>query len=137
MKRRIPTNRQLQYFVAVVDTLNFRRAAEMLEVSQPTLSQQVVALEEAFGVQLFERTRAGTKLTVAARELLPGARRALEEVQGLCNQAESLSRGPAGTYRLGVTPTLGPYLLPHILPAIHKRYAALKLYGLEEALLNL
>jgi len=133
----MPTNRQLEYFVTVVDTLNFRRAAEMLEVSQPTLSQQIVALEEAFGVQLFERTRAGTKLTVAARELLPGARRVLEEVHGLCNQAESLSRGPAGTYSLGVTPTLGPYLLPHVLPAIHKHYAALKLYVREDAPRNL
>ena len=137
MKKRMPTHRQLQYFIAVVDTLNFRRAAEMLEVSQPTLSQQIVALEEAFGVQLFERTRAGTTPTVGARELLPGARRVLEEVQGLSNQAESLSRGPAGTYRLGVTPTLGPYLLPHVLPAIHKRYAALKLYVREDVPRNL
>ncbi len=52
----------------------------------------------------------------------------LEEVRGLVDQAESASRGPAGTYRLGVTPTLGPYFLPHVLPAIHERYAALRLY---------
>ncbi len=80
------------------------------------------------GVQLFERSRAGTVLTPMGRELLPGARRVLEEVRGLVDHAESAARGPSGTYRLGVTPTLGPYLLPHVLPAIHQRYAALRLY---------
>jgi LysR family hydrogen peroxide-inducible transcriptional activator len=137
MKRRIPTIRQIQYFMAVVDSLNFRSAAEAMKVSQPTLSHQIVALEEAFGLQLFERSRAGTRLTAAGREILPGARRLIEELRGLTDHAESLSRGPAGTYRLGVTPTLGPYLLPHVLPAIHKRYAALKLYVREDAPRNL
>jgi LysR family hydrogen peroxide-inducible transcriptional activator len=132
-----PTIRQIQYFVAVADVLSFRRAADGLGVSQPTLSHQIVALEESFGVQLFERSRAGTTLTPVARELLAGSRRVLEELQGLCDKAESLSRGPAGTYRLGVTPTLGPYLLPHILPPIHRRYAALKLYVREDAPRNL
>jgi LysR family hydrogen peroxide-inducible transcriptional activator len=133
MDRVLPTVRQIEYFVAIAEALNFRKAADGLRVSQPTLSHQIAALEEAFGVQLFERSRAGTTLTPAARELLPGSRRVLEELRGLCNQAESLSRGPAGTYRLGVTPTLGPYLLPNILPAIHQRYAALKLYVREDA----
>jgi LysR family hydrogen peroxide-inducible transcriptional activator len=95
MKQRVPTLRQVQYFVAVVDLLNFRSAAEAMRVSQPTLSHQIVALEEAFGLQLFERSRAGTKLTAAGRELLPGARRLIEELQGLTDQAESLARGPA------------------------------------------
>jgi LysR family hydrogen peroxide-inducible transcriptional activator len=137
VKRRSPTIRQLQYFIAVADTLNFRSAAEALEVSQPTLSHQIVALEEAFGVQLFERSRAGTIITTAARELLPNSRQVIEELRGLLDQSDSLSRGPAGVYRLGVTPTLGPYLLPHVLPAIHKRYAALKLYVREDAPRNL
>jgi LysR family hydrogen peroxide-inducible transcriptional activator len=132
-----PTIRQVQYFVAVADGLSFRRAADKLGVSQPTLSHQILALEESFGIQLFERSRAGTTLTVGARELLPGSRRLLEELRGLCDRAESLSHGPAGTYRLGVTPTLGPYLLPHILPPIHQRYAALKLYVREDAPRNL
>jgi LysR family hydrogen peroxide-inducible transcriptional activator len=123
-----PTIRQIRYFLAVADASSFRRAALRMRVSQPTVTQQVLALEEAFGVQLFERSRAGTTLSPAARELLPGARRVLEEFQGLCDQAESLLRGPSGTYRLGVTPTLGPYLLPHILPDIHRQYSAIKLY---------
>jgi LysR family hydrogen peroxide-inducible transcriptional activator len=137
MRLRRPTIRQLESFVAVADSASFRRAADVLKVSQPTLSHQVVALEEAFGLQLFERSRAGTMLTPVARELVPNARRVLEELKGMCDQAESLSRGPAGTYRLGVTPTLGPYLLPQVLPAIHKRYTALKLYVREDAPRNL
>ena len=102
-------------------------------MSQPTLTNQIMALEHALGLQLFERSRAGTMPTATTRELLPGARRVLEEYRGLIDRAETLSRGPAGTYRLGVTPTLGPYLLPHILPTIHRRYAALKLYVREDA----
>jgi LysR family hydrogen peroxide-inducible transcriptional activator len=127
-----PTIRQVRTFLAVAEASSFRGAAERLRVSQPTVTQQILALEEAFGVQLFERSRAGTTLSPAARELLPSARRALEEFRGLCDHVESLSRGPSGTYRLGVTPTLGPYLLPHILPEIHRRYAALKLYVRED-----
>ena len=132
MERPRPSIRQVQYFVAVADASSFRGAALRLQVSQPTLTQQILALEEAFGLQLFERSRAGTTLTPAARELLPNARRVLEEFQGLRDRSESLSRGPVGTYRLGVTPTLGPYLLPHILPAIHRHYAELKLYVRED-----
>lgn len=133
MDRPKPTLRQVQSFVAVADASSYRGAAERLGVSQPTLTNQVLALERAIGLQLFERSRAGTHQTAAARELLPDARRVIEELQGLCDHADSLSRGPAGTHRLGVTPTLGPYLLPHILPAIHRRYAALKLYVREDA----
>ena len=133
MDRPRPSIRQIEYFVAIVEATSFRRAAQRLRVSQPTLTNQILALEEALGLQLFERSRAGTVLTAVGGELLPNARRLLEEFQGLIDRAESVSRGPAGTYRLGVTPTLGPYLLPHILPALHQRYSALRLYVREDA----
>jgi LysR family hydrogen peroxide-inducible transcriptional activator len=123
-----PTLRQLEYFVAVAEASSFRGAAARLRVSQPTLTNQILALEHALGLALFERSRAGTLQTAASRELLPTARRVIEESQGLVDQAQALSRGPAGTYRLGVTPTLGPYLLPYILPTIHRHYTELKLY---------
>jgi LysR family hydrogen peroxide-inducible transcriptional activator len=137
MDRQWPTLRQVQSFLAVAETSSFRGAAARMRVSQPTVTHQILALEQRFGLQLFERSRGGTNLTSAARELLPVARRALEQMQGLSDRAESLARGPAGTYRLGVTPTLGPYLLPHVLPPIHRRYAALKLYVREDAPRNL
>jgi LysR family hydrogen peroxide-inducible transcriptional activator len=122
------TIRQIRYFTAVAEHGSFRRAADYLDVTQPTLTAQIAALEEALETQLFERSRSGTWPSVAGRELLPDARRVVEELHGFCDHADSLAGGTAGTYRLGVTPTLGPYILPHILPGIHAQYAGLKLY---------
>jgi LysR family hydrogen peroxide-inducible transcriptional activator len=133
MDRPRPSVRQVEYFVTIAETESFNGAARRLDVSQPTMTNQIIALEDALGVQLFERSRAGTVLTPVGRELLPNAHRFLEEYQGFIDRAESVSRGPSGTYRLGVTPTLGPYLLPHILPSLHNRYSALKLSIREDA----
>ena len=120
--------RQLQYFAAVAEYGSFRQAAFRLEITQPTLSHQVATMERALKVQLFERTRKGINTTPQGRELLLSARRVLEEAQGFTTQAALLSGGGIGTYRLGVTPTLGPYLLPHILNPIHNNHVDLKLY---------
>ena len=120
--------KQLQYFAAVAEFGSFRQAAFRLEITQPTLSNQVAIMEKALKVQLFERTRKGINTTPQGRELLLSARRVLEEAQGFTTQAALLSGGGIGTYRLGVTPTLGPYLLPHILKPIHDTHADLKLY---------
>lgn len=125
--------RQLRYFAAVAEYGSFRQAAFKLNITQPTLSNQISVLEELLGLQLFERSRSGTSTTVEGRELLISARRVIEEAQGFSTQASSLAGGGIGTYRLGVTPTLGPYLLPHILSPIHSRYKDLKLYVREEA----
>ena len=131
--QRAPSVRQLQYFITAAETRNFHRAAARLRVSQPTLTSQIATLERALDVSLFERSRAGSSLTPAGRELLPGARRVVEELQGLLDRARTISTGPAGTYRLGVTPTLGPYLLPLVLPEIHSEFDALKFYVREGA----
>ncbi len=131
------TLRQIQYFAAVAEHGSFRRAAERLDVTQPTLTAQIASLEKALDTQLFERSRTGTLPSSAGRELLPNARRVLEEVRGFADQAAALSTGIEGTYRLGVTPTLGPYLLPNILPAIHAEYTGLKLYVREGAPVDL
>lgn len=125
--------RQIRYFAAVAEYGSFRQAAFKLNITQPTLSNQISVLEELLGLQLFERSRSGTTTTVEGRELLISARRVIEEAQGFSTQAGSLSGGGIGTYRLGVTPTLGPYLLPHILSPIHSHYKDLKLYVREEA----
>ena len=79
MNRPRPSIRQVEYFVAIAETSSFRGAAQRLYVSQPTLTTQIVALEEALGLQLFERSRSGTVLTAIGRELLPNARRVLED----------------------------------------------------------
>lgn len=127
------TLRQIEYFAAVADHGSFRRAADRLDVSQPTLTSQIAALERDLGTVLFERSRSGSPLSAAGRELLTNARRIIEETRGFCDRAASLVSGVAGTYRLGVTPTLGPYLLPTILPEIHAEYHGLKLYVREAA----
>mgnify|MGYP001219479550 FL=1 len=125
--------KQLQYFAAVAEYGSFRQAAFRLGITQPTLSNQIAIMEKALKVQLFERTRKGINITPQGRELLLSARRVLEEAQGFISQASLLSGGGIGTYRLGVTPTLGPYLLPHILNPIHNKYTDLKLYVRENA----
>jgi LysR family hydrogen peroxide-inducible transcriptional activator len=129
----IPNLRQIEAFLELAEVPNFRRAAARLDISQPTLSSRIAGLEKALARRLFERSQSGTLLTAAGRELLPDARRVLEASRGLVARARSLGEGLAGTYRLGVTPTLGPYLLPHVLPDLHRRYAGLKLFVREDA----
>tara|TARA_Y100000766_G_scaffold285403_1_gene308600 strand:- start:5422 stop:6408 length:987 start_codon:yes stop_codon:yes gene_type:complete len=125
--------KQLQYFAAVAEYGSFRQAAFRLGITQPTLSNQIAIMEKALKVHLFERTRKGINVTPQGRELLLSARRVLEEAQGFISQSAILSGGGIGTFRLGVTPTLGPYLLPHILTPIHNKYSDLKLYVRENA----
>ena len=120
------TFKQIRYFQAIAEAGSFRRAADRLGVKQPTLTVQIAALEAALATTLFERHRSGVVLTPAARELLPRARRIAEEMKGFTDQALGVSG--QSTYRLGVTPTLGPYLLPRVLPAVHQHFEDLRLY---------
>ena len=120
------TFKQVRYFQAIAEAGSFRRAAERLGVTQPTLTVQIAALEETLSASLFERQRNGVVLTPVARDLLPRARRIAEEMKEFAEQAEGVSG--QSTYRLGVTPTLGPYILPRVLPSIHQRFEDLRLY---------
>lgn len=128
MSSRLPTIRQLEYFITIAKSSNFRRAAEKLKVSQPTLTMQIAAMEELMGVQLFDRSRAGTLLAPAGRDLLPLARDILERYELLGESADNRKDSLAGTFRMGVSPTIGPNLLPKILPQLHSQYPALKLH---------
>jgi LysR family transcriptional regulator, hydrogen peroxide-inducible genes activator len=128
MNTKLPTIRQLEYFITVAKSSNFRRAAEKLKVSQPTLTMQIAAMEELMGVQLFDRSRAGTLLAPAGRDLLPLARDILERYELLGEAADTRKQSLAGTFRMGVSPTIGPNLLPRILPRLHAEYPALKLH---------
>jgi len=133
MPRNKPTLKQLEYFVGISETRSYRRAAERLGVSQPTLTTQMTVLEESLGIKLFERSRSGIEMTPLGRDLLINARRVLEEVRALTDAADSASRGPAGTHRMGVPPTVGPYFLPTVVPELHRRYFALQFYVRENA----
>lgn len=124
----MPTLRQLEYLVAVADLRHFGRAAISCHVSQPTLSQQLRTLEERLGVELVERRLAGAELTPIGREIADRARRLLVEVKDIRDLARRAAEGAAGTIRFGVTPTLGPYLMPPIVAALHRERPDLKLY---------
>ena len=109
------TLRQLGYLVAVADYRHFRRAADAVHVSQPTLSQQLRVLEARLGVTLIERNESPVQLTPVGRDVAARARKVLLDVKDLEDMARRSRSGPAGTIRLGVTPTLGPYLMPAIV----------------------
>ena len=124
----MPSLRQLEYLVAVADTKHFGRAAQGCNVSQPTLSQQLRALENRLGVVLIERRLSGAELTPIGREIAQRARRVLVDVKDIRGLARRAGEGGAGTIRFGVTPTLGPYLMPEIVAALHREQPDLRLY---------
>jgi len=128
MAAKLPTLKQLQYFICIADSKSFRKAAEELGVSQPTLSSQIYLLEQCLQITLLERSRKGTFVTPSGHELLNNARQVMEQMKGLVDQASMMNLGPGGTFRIGVSPTVGPYLLPYILPDLHQEYSTLKLY---------
>ena len=119
--------RQLRYLVALNETRHFRKAAERAGVSQPSLSQQIVKLESALGLELVERGRRGAVLTPAGREVVTHARKVLDEVDALGEMVRQVRTGGAGTIRLGTSPTLGPYVMPYVMRRLHKDNPELKL----------
>ena len=124
--------RDLHYFIALADRQHFGRAAAACFVSQPTLSTQIRKLEEELGVALFERTPRKVMLTAAGREMVERARRIVGEVEQMKEAARRSQDPEAGTVRLGIFPTLGPYLLPHVVPHIRTRFPRLELLLVEE-----
>jgi LysR family hydrogen peroxide-inducible transcriptional activator len=132
MKAPLFTLRQLQYLLAVSETLHFRRAAERCQVSQPSLSAQIAELENALGVALFERNQRRVLLTEAGAALVERARRVLLEAADLSETAWRFTDPFTGTLRVGVIPTLAPYLLPRLAPALREAYPKLSLYWVED-----
>lgn len=126
--RRAPhpvTLRQLQYVVAVADRRSFRKAAEDCRVSQPSLSAQIAQAEGALGVRLFERDRRRVLPTAAGAELVERARSLLVGADDLVAAARRLAEPFSGTLRLGVIPTVAPYLLPELAPVLRARFPKL------------
>lgn len=125
---RLPSIRQLRYFIAVAETRHFRRAADALGISQPSLSQQIGNLETLLGTALVERGRGPVTLTPAGREVLVLARRAVDEAQAILDTTAAMRGGLTGTIRLGSSPSLGPYLLPRVVDHLHRTFPDLRLY---------
>ena len=123
----MPTLQQMRYLTAVADTLHFRRAAEAVNVTQPTLSAQLKELERRLGVQLVERSRAKVILTPIGQDIAARARRVLREVDEIRDLARR-TQPLASTVRTGVVLSLGSYLLPLIVPDLHESHPDLRLY---------
>ena len=124
--------RDLHYLVTLAETRHFGRAAEACHVSQPTLSAQLKKLEEQLGVALFERSNKKVEITPTGAAILEHARLALEQADTIVKLARHARDPLAGPLRLGVIPTLGPYLLPLILAPLARRYPQLSLILTEE-----
>jgi LysR family hydrogen peroxide-inducible transcriptional activator len=122
------TTRQLRYFAALADVGSFTRAAERVGVSQPSLSQQITQLEAIIGGRLFERGGGPTILTPLGREALARARRILVELDDLELVRSATEDGLVGTIRLGVSPTLGAYLLPALVARLHREHPSLRVH---------
>jgi LysR family hydrogen peroxide-inducible transcriptional activator len=124
---------ELRYIVAVAQERNFGRAAQKCFVTQPTLSLALAKLEDELGVKLFERNKNEVLVTPRGRAVVDQAHRVLDEV----GKIQSLARGSqdqlAGALRIGVIPTIGPYLLPDLVPILRKRAPAMPL-SIEENL---
>ena len=124
----MPTLRQLEYLVALSDLRHFGRAAQASHVTQPSLSQQLRALEQRLGTVLVERGASSVELTPIGREIAQRARAVLVAVEDIRELARRAEEGIAGTIRFGVTPTLGPYLMSDVISALHGEQPGLRLY---------
>ncbi len=127
-----PSIRQLEYAVAVAETLHFGRAAKLCAVTQPALSAQIQQFEELLGVQIFERSRRRVLITPEGQRILEKARESLSVIDDLISRATDAGEPLTGPLRLGVIPTVAPYLLPPLLPAVRKAHPRLQLILREE-----
>jgi LysR family hydrogen peroxide-inducible transcriptional activator len=123
---------QLRYVCAIADTGNFSRAAERCQVAQPSLSQQVLKLEEELGVKLFDRLGRSIRLTEAGRAFIPRARVILEQMEAARSSAADKNADLRGSVAVGVIPTVAPYLMPSYTADFAKRYPDAKIRIVEE-----
>jgi LysR family hydrogen peroxide-inducible transcriptional activator len=129
----LPSLRQLRYLATLAETLNFTRAAELCFVSQSTLSAGLKELESTLGLQLFERDRQSVALTPAGQAVLERAKGLLASAEDLVALARTSGAPMQGVIRLGVIPTIAPFVLPKIVPDLRQRYPNLK-FALREDL---
>lgn len=123
----LPTLRQIQYFLALADTLSFVRAAERCNVTQPTLSAGLKELETLLGDTLFERSPRGVQLTRTGIDLLLPARDLMARAEEFAHTAQRNRLPLSGPLTLGIIPTIAPYILPHLLPSLNKHFPELQL----------
>ena len=130
--RAVPTLRQLRYLVAVVDRCHFGQAAAACNVSQSTLSAGIQELEDLLGAPLLERTKRTVVPTALGRDVADRSRDLLKGAEELMDVAQAAREPMAGPLRLGVIPTVGPFLLPRALPRLRETFPKLQLYLRED-----
>lgn len=131
------TLKQLRYFDALARVQHFGKAADLCSVTQPALSMQIRELEQNLGLDLVERTRSGVQLTDKGREIAERAARILGDVRSLIEYAQHSDQLLSGALKLGVIPSIAPYLLPPLLPLIKGSYPDLELHVRETQTANL
>ncbi len=124
--------KQLRYYLTAAKHKSLRQAAKELGISQPSLSAQLKSLEETLGIELFERTRGGVTLTPLGRQLIAETKVAVDAAEAVIDAANFATKGPTGTFRLGVAPSLGAYSLPWILPAVRNEFPEVKFFVKDE-----
>lgn len=132
MNVHLPTLKQLQYLVALREQGHFGRAAEACFVTQSTLSAGIKELESLIGITLVERTRRVVRFTPLGIRVADKARRILREAEDLADMVRAAGKPLAGELRMGVIPTIAPFLLPSLLPRLRQQWPDLKLYLREE-----
>lgn len=123
---------QIRYFCAVARTRNFTRAAQGEHVAQPSLSQQILKLEEELGAKLFDRLGREIRLTEAGRRFLPKAQLLLKQLADAKHEILELSGAAKGDIKIGVIPTIAPFYLPLRIAAFAKRYPQVNLRVIED-----
>ncbi|MBB4304716.1 LysR family hydrogen peroxide-inducible transcriptional activator [Rhodobium orientis] len=130
--RILPTLKQLEYLVALADTEHFGHAAEECSVTPSTLSAGIKDLETVLGIPLAERTKRSVRMTPLGREIAARSRSLLRDAGEIMAVAAAEKKPLSGDLRLGVIPTVGPYLLPRVLPDLRRKYPDLRLFLREE-----
>jgi len=128
----LPTLRQLQFLIALAEHGSFSRAAEAVYVTQPTLSAAIKELEMTLGTVLVERGARGAVLTPAGEVVLERARRVMAEAEDLVIAAQAAGEPLNGPFKLGVIPTIAPFLLPRVLPALRDEFPKLEIFLRED-----
>jgi LysR family hydrogen peroxide-inducible transcriptional activator len=128
----LPTLRQLQYLKLLAEHGSFSKAAEAAHVTQPTLSAGIQELERTLGAPVVDRARSGVILTAVGQETVARAQDVLTRAEDLVQAARSAGRPLSGRFRLGVIPTIAPYMLPKALPVLRRRFPELRLFLRED-----
>lgn len=134
---RLPTLRQLGHLVALADARHFGRAATASHVTQSTLSASIKELEDTLQANLVDRTKRTVVLTPLGQDVVDRARRLLDQAEEIARLAQRESAPLTGTLRMGVIPTIGPFLLPVVLPRLRRSYPKLRLYLTEDLTVRL